>query len=87
MIKNPALRARIADIVWLNDRKRPECGRLAVEPYLECIEVLLTGQALLGGEDGKAWDVTAVELLKRALIIAYAMGRNKDEADRARAVV
>ena len=87
LIKNPALRARLADIAWLNHRRLAECGRLAVNSYVECIEILLKGQGKLRFEYDKPWDVTALEMLRRALVIADAMGRDKDEACLVRATI
>jgi hypothetical protein len=86
-IRNPALRARMADVAWLNDRRLAECGRLAVHSYLECIEYLLKGQAKLRFGHGKAWDPVALEMLRRALVIAGAMGRDKPEAQLAGSIV
>jgi hypothetical protein len=86
-VSNPALRAKLADVAWLNDRRLAECGRLAVHSYVACIERLLNGEAKLRFEHDKPWDVAALEMLRRALVIADAMGRDKSEALLARDTV
>ena len=86
-INSPALRARLADVAWLNDRRKADCGRLAVRSYIECIERLLQGEAKLRFGDDKPWDHAALEMLRRALIIANAMGPSKSEADLAKGTV
>lgn len=42
-IPHPALRARVADVVWHNDRARRAAATLAVEAYCELIERRLDG--------------------------------------------
>lgn len=86
-IKNSGLRARIADVVWLNDRKQVESGKLAVTSYIESIEKLLAGKAKLRFERDKAWDLQGVAMLQRAGVIAYAMGREKPEAELVREAI
>jgi hypothetical protein len=43
-IKHPGLRARIADIIWLNNRRDSEVAEMAVEAYCETVESLLVGK-------------------------------------------
>jgi hypothetical protein len=42
-IQHPSLRARIADTIWLNDRKRHQAAQTAVTAYVEVINGLLNG--------------------------------------------
>jgi hypothetical protein len=43
-VKNAGLRARLADIVWTNDRRAHGAASIAVDAYSEVIEGLLAGQ-------------------------------------------
>jgi hypothetical protein len=70
--KHPSLRARLADIVWSNDRRAIEAGAIAVEAYRECVEALLAARADPElAQEGRA-SLTACEFMKRALQIAQA---------------
>ena len=42
-IEHPALRARLADVVWTNDRKKGKAAAIAVAAYCECVEGLMNG--------------------------------------------
>jgi hypothetical protein len=42
-IQHPALRARIADIVWTNDRKQGATAAAAAQAYRDCVTGLLDG--------------------------------------------
>ena len=42
-IEHPALRARLADVVWTNDRKKGKAAAIAVMAYCECVEDLMSG--------------------------------------------
>ena len=86
-IKNLALRARIADIAWVNNRRNALCGRLAVQSYLECIDLLLAGAGKLRFDRDDAWDPGGISMLERALTLAYALGHDKAEASNSRAAV
>lgn len=86
-IKNPALRARLGDVVWFNHRRLADAGRLAVNAYLECITLLLSGAAKLRYESNQPWESTAIDLLRRALMVAIALGRDKPEYGQARELI
>jgi hypothetical protein len=43
-IKNPGLQARLADIVWSNDRKASRAAAIGVSAYHQCAEGLLNGK-------------------------------------------
>jgi hypothetical protein len=71
-IKNPGLRARIADLVWTNDRKTGgRAGAVAVDAYRECAEGLMTG-AFKPYPDESHVSVQVVRCVQRALTIAQA---------------
>jgi hypothetical protein len=40
-IKNPGLKARLADITWSNDRRQGQAAAVAIEAYKACTEGLL----------------------------------------------
>lgn len=65
-IEHPALRARLADIVWTNDRKKGKAAAIAVIAYCECVERLMNGTY----EDRFATDsevsLEEVDLIERA---------------------
>ena len=42
-LRHPALRARIADVVWSGDKRRAAVGRIAIETYCDIIERLADG--------------------------------------------
>jgi len=42
-IRHPALRARIADVVWSNDKRKAAAGRIAIDAYCACVEGLPDG--------------------------------------------
>ncbi len=42
-VEHPALRARLADVVWTNDRTKGKAAAIAVLAYCECVEGLMDG--------------------------------------------
>jgi hypothetical protein len=42
-VEHPALRARLADVVWTNDRKKGKAAAIAVMAYCDCVEGLMGG--------------------------------------------
>jgi DNA mismatch endonuclease Vsr len=42
-IRHPALRARIADVVWTNDLRKGAVAKVAIDAYCDCIEGLMDG--------------------------------------------
>jgi hypothetical protein len=42
-VEHPALRARVADVVWTNDRKKGKAAAIAVMAYCDCVEGLMSG--------------------------------------------
>jgi hypothetical protein len=86
--KHPVLRARLADVCWLLDRKRAQLGKVAISAYVEVVEQV-DGGALkfsLDDEPG-ALQFEARDLLRRALSIARTMGLDQIAASAPRAIV
>jgi hypothetical protein len=83
--RNPVLRARIADICWLLDRKLGSLARSAVLAYTEVVEKVDTGE--LEFPHAKQEGVLHSEargLLRRALTIGRSVGWDKPEVRRTR---
>jgi len=74
-IAYPALRARLADLVWSNDFKRGAAAAVAVEAYCECAEGLLTGRFQAAYEKDTRATFELVSTVHRALQLAYATGK------------
>jgi hypothetical protein len=85
--RHPVLRARLADICWLLDRKRAKLARLAMSSYLEIVRSVENGSATFrSGDEAGALDYRACELLRRALQIGRLIGWEKSETTEARNV-
>ena len=79
-LKNPGLRARITDIVWLNDRKQAAMAQLAVAAYCEAVRLVAEGQAEFAFDECRASSHRGAENLRRACQIANATGWKDPEA-------
>lgn len=85
---NTVLRARLADVAWLLDRKRGKLGGIAIMAYVDTIEAIEAGTLKFPyGDSAGALEHGARELLCRALHIGRTIGWDKPEALRARATV
>lgn len=42
-VRHPALRARIADVVWTNDLRKAHVAKIAIDAYCDCVEGLSSG--------------------------------------------
>lgn len=75
---NPALKARMADLCWLLDRKRGALGWTAMAAYADVVKSVGRGDLTYGraGNDG-VLERDTCEHLRRALFIGLALGRNK----------
>lgn len=71
-IKNPGLRARLADIVWSNDRKIHHAASIAVDAYNECAEGLLKGKYKPYLNESRA-SFETLKYLRRGFAIAQAI--------------
>jgi hypothetical protein len=85
---NPVLKARLADICWLLERRRGTLAAAAVAAYVDTIEAVERGELKFpfAHNDG-ALEFGARDLLRRALHIGWSIGWDKPETLRARAAV
>lgn len=74
-IQHPVLRARIADIVWTNDRARAAAADIAIDAYCECAEGLLSGRLKAAYEKKGLASFDLVHCVQRALQLAYARAK------------
>lgn len=72
-IEHPALRARIADVVWSNDKRKAEMAKLAIDAYCDCVEGLLDGRLKAAYPVGDHHLMDAEKPAHRALQIARAI--------------
>jgi len=71
-VKHPALRARIADIVWTNDMRKGGVAMTAIDAYCDCVEGLMDGSLKAAYPVGSRDLVDAQTPAHRALQIASA---------------
>jgi hypothetical protein len=69
-VKHPALRARIADIVWTNDMRKGRVAKTAIDAYCDCVEGLMDGSLKAAYPVGRRDLVDAQRPAHRALQIA-----------------
>ncbi|RUP00630.1 hypothetical protein [Hyphomicrobium sp.] len=86
-ILNPGLRARLADIAWLNNRKHVAMAQLAIGSYCEAVQDVTRGQAELFFDDAKATSHNGAEMLRRACQIANMTRWKEPEASTLRSLV
>ncbi len=86
--EHPVLRARLADVSWLLERKRAQLGKTAIAAYVEIVKQV-DGGALKFRFDNEpgALKYEARNLLRRSLSIARAMGLDETAASGPRAIV
>jgi hypothetical protein len=85
---NPVLKARIADLCWLLDRRRAALGFAAMKAYVDIVTGMERGELthrLL--EKHGALHFECRDLLQRALLIGQLLGRDKPETMAARDAV
>ncbi|WP_319519622.1 DUF4209 domain-containing protein [uncultured Martelella sp.] len=68
-IAHPALRARMADVVWYNDRSKRECADVAIEAYCTLIRKRLDGEFTPRSERLPESIIELVDYLKRSFQI------------------
>jgi hypothetical protein len=86
--KHPVLRARLADVCWLLDRKRVQLGKAAISAYVEIVNQVDSGALKFQYDKERgALKFEARDLLRRALSIARAMGLDQTAASVPRAMV
>ena len=86
-LRNPGLRARLADIVWFNDRKLASMAHRAIDAYCEAVQLVLDGKAEFFNEDRTASGHDGRNMLLRACQIAHTTGWKDPEASRLKALV
>lgn len=86
-IVNPGLRARLADIAWLNDLKQATMAQLAISSYCAAVQDVIVGKAELFFEDAKATSHNGADLLRRACQIAHMTGWKEPEATRLKGLI
>lgn len=69
-VKHPGLRARIADVVWVNDRKKSAAAREAIEAYCEAAEGLRNGTYKDRFERDSDVSIEEMDLVERAIQLA-----------------
>ena len=72
-VEHPALRARIADIVWTNDMRKGGVAKTAIDAYCDCVEGLMNGSLKAAYPIGSRDLVDAQTPAHRALQIASAI--------------
>jgi hypothetical protein len=77
----PALKTRIADLVWSQRKSEFTCARIAIEGYAQMVNMLLSGDATLRFEEANPTSVSAQDFLQRGLLIARSTGWNRPEND------
>jgi hypothetical protein len=85
---NPVLKARLADICWLLDRRRSALGSVAITAYVDTIECVEAGSLKFSITSNRGeLEHNACELLRRALYIGRTIGWDKSESVQARDAV
>ncbi|BCH19942.1 DUF7380 domain-containing protein [Mesorhizobium sp. L-2-11] len=82
----PALRARVSDVCRLRVPRNAEAGMRAVSAYVDCVAIVIRGEAKFAFEKSAAC-VTGCELLRRATIVARRLGWGRSEFDQLRNVI
>ena len=75
---NAGIRARIADIAWIGNRRDKNAAELAIHSYVEAVRHVQAGEAKHASDEEPRLGCRSVELLKRAFQISYAIkGKNQ----------
>lgn len=75
---NAGIKARIADIAWLGNRKDRDTAELAIHSYVEAVQQVQAGNARHEFDEEPKLGRCSVELLKRAFQISHAI-KGKDQ--------
>ena len=86
-IRNPGLRARLADIAWQYHRKLAAMAQQAIDAYCEAVQLVLDGEAKFVDEDRTASSNDGCDMLRRACQIAHATGWKDPHAPRLRTLL
>lgn len=83
-VNNPGLRARLSDIAWVNNRKRSDMARLAINAYCDAVQMLLGDKARFSQTSSS---ICGTEMLHRACQIAHKTGWKDSEGSRLKNLV
>ena len=86
-MRNPGLRARLADIAWYNDRSSKTMAQLAIGAYCEAIESVVNGRAEIRYAPQGAVGRHGSHLLRRACQIAQATAWKDPEGSRLKSLM
>ena len=86
-ICNSGLRARLADIVWYNDRQLSSMANWAIDAYREAVQLVLDRDAEFFNEDRTASGYDGCNMLRRACNIALATGWKEPRATELKSLV
>lgn len=78
-IRNPGLRALLADIAWLNDRRLTQSAQLVVGAFTEAVALVADGKAEFRFDEQRATSDTGTDMLRRACQIAGVIGWKASE--------
>jgi hypothetical protein len=86
--KHPVLRARLADVCWLLDRRRAQLGKAAISAYAEIVKQVDSGALNFRFDNERgALKYEGRDLLRRALSIARTMGLDQTDGSSPREMV
>ncbi len=86
-IQNSGLRARLADIVWINDRSLAVMASHAIDAYCESVQLVLDNEAQFFNADRTPSGHDGRKMLHRACQIANATGWKDPQASRLKALL
>ena len=86
-IRNPGLRARLADVAWHNDRASKVLAQVAINAYCDSIRLVRDGQAEIPHTPTNAIGHRGCNMLRRACQIAYATGWKDPERAELRSLI
>jgi hypothetical protein len=86
-VMNIGLRARIADVVWVLQRRRMDMAELAIQSYCECVISVRDGTATQAHGNESPWSMQSVMLLVRAASISHATRWALASSDNLRSLV
>jgi hypothetical protein len=84
-LPNPGLRARVADVVWINNRRSQTAAMAVMEAYCEAVEGLMRGRYRDRVDLQSKVSVEQIDLIHRALQVAsqtHKRGRIPDRIQR-----
>lgn len=78
-----ALKVRVADLIWTQDKSKPDCARIAIDGYVELATRVRDGVGTLRFErELKSTSLPVQDFLCRSLTIARSIGWERPENDK-----